>query len=41
MVMLPQRACGAGKQVKNRSLNGPSRAQSKVFAEYSATECTR
>ena len=30
MIMLLQRVGGAGSPMKNRSLNGPPRAQSKV-----------
>lgn len=36
-MMLPQRACAAENQVKNKLSNGPRRAQSKALAEYSAT----
>ncbi|AEE91768.1 conserved protein of unknown function [Tepidanaerobacter acetatoxydans Re1] len=37
MIMLLQRARGAGKRVENKSSNGPLRVQSKAKAEYSAT----
>ena len=36
--MMPlQRARGAESRVRNKLSNGPLRAQSKAFAEYSAT----
>ena len=31
MMMLPQRVGGAASPMKNKSLNGPRRAQSKVL----------
>lgn len=36
-MMLLQRVCGAEMQMKNKSSNGPLRAQGKPWGKYSAT----